>query len=63
MKKTIQYISQIIVVSFMVFICLQQYGYTIFSTYTSVMGIGVKEGKTLQVEKIKEELTSISRFS
>jgi len=27
------------------------------------MGIGVKEGKTLQVEKIKEELTSISRFS
>lgn len=47
----------------MVFICLQQYGYTIFSTYTSVMGIGVKEGKTLQVEKIKEELTSISRFS
>lgn len=63
MKKIIQYISQIIVVSFMVFICLQQYGYTIFSTYTNVMGIGVKEGKTLQVEKIKEELTSISRFS
>lgn len=60
MKKIIQYISQIIVVSFMVFICLQQYGYTIFSTYTSVMGIGVKEGKTLQVEKIKEELTKLA---